>query len=221
MEALLIILYLILIESVLSIDNAAVLAIMVKHLPQEQQGKALKYGIWGAFIFRGICLVLASWLVKFTILKVLGGLWLIWLFIKHCMHFENEDKDINNVSSFWGTVILVEIMDLSFSLDNIFAAVALTDNIYLIMTGVFIGILAMRFVAQGFLKLMDKYPSLTDSVYWIILLLGLKLVLSAIGGSVGSFIDSHVFDLVFTLATILIFIVPITRDYVQSTEDSK
>lgn len=56
----------------------------------------------------------------------------------------------------------VEIMDLAFSLDNVFAAVAFTPNILLICIGVFIGILAMRFVAQRFIKLMEKYFSLNQ-----------------------------------------------------------
>jgi predicted tellurium resistance membrane protein TerC len=76
---LLIILNLILIESLLSVDNAAVLATMVLDLPKEQRNKALRYGIIGAYVFRGICLLLASWLVKVWWLKPLGGLYLIYL----------------------------------------------------------------------------------------------------------------------------------------------
>lgn len=64
-QAILIILNLIIIESLLSVDNAAVLATMVMDLPKEQREKALKYGIIGAYVFRGICLVLAAWLVKY------------------------------------------------------------------------------------------------------------------------------------------------------------
>ena len=63
-QAILIILNLIIIESLLSVDNAAVLATMVMDLPKEQREKALKYGIIGAYVFRGICLVLAASLVK-------------------------------------------------------------------------------------------------------------------------------------------------------------
>ena len=80
-QAVLIILNLILIESLLSVDNAAVLATMVMDLPKEQREKALKYGIFDAYIFRGICLVLASWLVKIWWLKALGGVYLIYLFL--------------------------------------------------------------------------------------------------------------------------------------------
>ena len=82
-QAILIILNLIIIESLLSVDNAAVLATMVMDLPKEQREKALKYGIIGAYVFRGICLVLAAWLVKIWWLKAIGGLYLIYLFIKY------------------------------------------------------------------------------------------------------------------------------------------
>src|SRR5690606_29707440 len=79
---------------------------------------------------------------------------------------------------FWATVILVELMDLAFSIDNVIAANAYTKNIILIWVGVFIGILAMRFVAQGFVRLMEKYPFLDTCAYFVIGLLGTKLTLS-------------------------------------------
>src|SRR4051812_43849843 len=82
-QGLLIILNLILIESLLSVDNAAVLATMVMDLPKKQRAKALKYGIFGAYLFRGICLLLAAWLIKIWWLKALGGLYLVYLFYKY------------------------------------------------------------------------------------------------------------------------------------------
>src|ERR1700761_1046109 len=76
---LLIILNLIVIESLLSVDNAAVLATMVIDLPAKQRSKALRYGIIGAYVLRGTCLFLAAWLVKIWWLKPLGGLYLLYL----------------------------------------------------------------------------------------------------------------------------------------------
>jgi YkoY family integral membrane protein len=161
---LLIILNLIVIESLLSVDNAAVLATMVLDLPKEQRNKALKYGIIGAYVFRGICLLIAGWLVKIWFLKPIGGFYLLWLAYsyfknKHSANTEDETVDkqkswlyrstVGALGVFWSTVALVEVMDLAFSIDNVFAAVAFTDHMPLIYIGVFIGILAMRFVAQG------------------------------------------------------------------------
>jgi predicted tellurium resistance membrane protein TerC len=85
---------------------------------------------------------------------------------------------------FWATVASVELMDLAFSLDNVFAAVALAGSIpepqklYVVMIGVFLGILAMRFVAQYFVKLLEKYPALEKAAFTVIGVLGAKLILS-------------------------------------------
>jgi YkoY family integral membrane protein len=229
---LLIILNLVIIESLLSVDNAAVLATMVMDLPKEQREKALRYGIIGAYVFRGICLVLAAWLVTIWWLKPIGGFYLLYLaisfFIKRMNtkkeehHVEAIDKKRNwfyrstvgLVGNFWATVALVELMDLAFSIDNVFAAVAFTDNLYLIYIGVFIGILAMRFVAQGFVKLMEKFSFLETAAYLVIGVLGLKLSSSVIThfapASPGSkFLDSERADLAVSIITVAIFVIPI------------
>ena len=73
---------LIIIESLLSVDNAAVLATMVMDLPEKQRDKALKYGIWGAYIFRGLAMIFAAFLIKIWWLKPLGGLYLLLLVYK-------------------------------------------------------------------------------------------------------------------------------------------
>lgn len=62
-------------------------------------------------------------------------------------------------------------MDMVFSIDNVFAAVALSDKLWVVMTGVFIGILAMRFVAGRFVALMNKYPDLETAAYTVIAIL--------------------------------------------------
>jgi predicted tellurium resistance membrane protein TerC len=82
MTEVLIFLNIMILEIVLSIDNAAVLAAMVKELPKEQQKKALTYGIAGAYVFRGLALLFASVLIKLVWLKVAGGLYLMYLAYK-------------------------------------------------------------------------------------------------------------------------------------------
>ena len=232
-QALLIILNLIIIESLLSVDNAAVLATMVMDLPKEQRKRALKYGILGAYIFRGICLVLAAWLVKIWWLKTIGGLYLIYLFIDYFKSKSTPKKDddtlnkeVNRIykyttglfGKFWSTVILVEVMDLAFSIDNVFAAVAFTKNIYLIWIGVFIGILAMRFVAQSFVKLMEKYPFLETAAFVVIGILGIKLLLSFPAhyfkeNPIFHFIETESFDMLISLITVLVFVIPILTSF--------
>ncbi|GAA4469949.1 DUF475 domain-containing protein [Nemorincola caseinilytica] len=220
---------LVLIESLLSVDNAAVLATMVMNLPKEQRSRALKYGIFGAYFFRGICLFLASWLVKIWWLKGLGGLYLIYLAISWVFkkdHKKEEEQEIKKegsmlyratvgrIGKFWATVVAVEVMDLAFSLDNVFAAVAISKNILVIMAGVFIGILAMRFVAQAFVKLLEHYPFLEACAYLVIGILGLKLTLSLVshfypGSAFDQVLQGHEAEWITSVLTIAIFIVPV------------
>jgi YkoY family integral membrane protein len=227
--AMLIILNLIVIESLLSVDNAAVLATMVMDLPPDQRKKALKYGIIGAYVFRGICLILAAWLTTIWWLKPLGGLYLLYLafdYFKSKWTPKTEDDTLNKNESkiykltlgklgpFWATVVLVEIMDLAFSIDNVFAAVAFTDKIFLICVGVFIGILAMRFVAQGFVKLMEKYAFLETSAFLVIGLLGVKLTISLVThfypeSPISKFLEGESADLLVSMGTVSIFALPL------------
>jgi YkoY family integral membrane protein len=174
-------------------------------------------------------LLLAAWIIKIWWLKPLGGLYLlylVWAWWKGKQTPEKEDDTLNKegnwlykvtvgaLGSFWATVALVEIMDLAFSIDNVFAAVAFSDNIILICLGVFIGILAMRFVAQGFVTLMEKYPFLETAAFVVIAILGLKLLLSLYehfqpNTTVSKFLGSHAADWGVSIITISIFILPI------------
>lgn len=227
---LLVILNLIVIESLLSVDNAAVLATMVIDLPKEQRSKALRYGILGAYVFRGICLFLAAWLVKIWWLKPLGGLYLLYLafgyFKGKTSDAGGEDENINKneswiykstvgaIGTLWATVVLVEVMDLAFSIDNVFAAVAFTDHVFLIYTGVFIGILAMRFVAQAFVKLMEKFTFLETVAFVVIGVLGIKLTASLYthiypASPFSGFLEGKSVDLFVSLFTVAVFIVPV------------
>jgi YkoY family integral membrane protein len=220
---------LILIESLLSVDNAAVLATMVIDLPQEQRGKALKYGIIGAYLFRGLAMLFAGLLIKIWWLKPLGGLYLLYLVYDWYkgQQTETEEDDyvdkqgnwlykltVGSFGNFWATVALVELMDMAFSIDNFFAAVAFSPNLILVLTGVFIGIFAMRFIAQWFVKLMEKYAFLEASAFVVIGILGVKLLLSLYshfytGSEVSRFLESRMADISMSVITVLVFFVPI------------
>ncbi len=226
--SLLIILNLILIESLLSIDNAAVLATMVMDLPLNQRSRALRIGIIFAYIFRGLCLLFASYLIKITWLKLVGALYLLYLCFNYFKKKEPEseihpDRSKSKLfkflhqylGTFWSTVAMVELMDLVFSIDNVFAAVVYAkDNIYLIWIGVFIGIITMRLVATIFVKLMEKFPLLNTAAFVVIGLLGLKLLLSFICTtfqltSLCEILENKQSDFLFSLFTLLVFCIPI------------
>jgi YkoY family integral membrane protein len=220
---------LIIIESLLSVDNAAVLATMVMDLPEKERDKALKYGIWGAYIFRGLAMIFAAFLIQIWWLKPLGGIYLLYLVYDFWKGKQTEGKDddvldknsnwlykatVGSLGTFWATVALVELMDMAFSIDNVFAAVAFTPNIILVCFGVFIGILAMRFIAQWFVKLMGKYAFLETAAFVVIAILGIKLTLSLYEhfypeSTLSEFLGSHTADIGISILTVSIFFVPI------------
>jgi len=211
MTEVLIFLNIMILEIVLSIDNAAVLAAMVKELPKEQQKKALTYGIAGAYVFRGLALLFASVLIKLVWLKVAGGLYLMYLAYKALSSNVEQGGEskmsikIPFLSALWSTIVAIEVMDLVFSIDNVFAAVAFTPNLWLICGGVFIGILAMRFATTKFVKVLEKNPILEKVAYWVIGALGLKLVSSYWLHD----LNTESIDAVFSILTLLAFIIPL------------
>ncbi len=226
----LIILNLIIIEGLLSIDNAAVLATMVMHLPEKDRSRALRIGLVFAYLFRGTALLLAGYLLTIDWVKLIGGGYLLFIgikffydkWVKHKSLQDEVKEELNEIkpqkrifglNQFWSTVVMVEAMDLVFSLDNVLAAGALTPNIILVCLGVFIGIITMRIAALYFVKLMAIFPFLDTAAFMVILLLGAKLVYHYFVPHTHSddagFMDKYGFAL-FTLAT---FIVPIITAY--------
>jgi YkoY family integral membrane protein len=182
------ILMLVFLEGLLSADNALVLAVMVRHLPRAQQKRALRYGIWGAFVFRAIAVVLSAVLIRFWLFKVVGGAYLLYLAGTHFLSRE-EDVHANRTtrfgSGFWGTVISVELADIAFSIDSIVAAVAMAPDRYgdnwklaIVFIGGILGIMMMRFVAGLFIILLERFNGLAVGAYVLVGWIGLKLVLS-------------------------------------------
>lgn len=178
LSALPIIISLIILEGLLSVDNALVLAAMVKHLPEKQQQTALKAGLIGAYVLRGVALLFVGFLIANPWVRLLGGGYLIYLMCSHLGVGEGDGDEAHGSkqAGFWGTVFAVELADLAFSIDNVIAAVALSPKMWVVVTGVFIGILAMRFVAGAFIKLLDKFPILAQIAYVLVGFIGVVLV---------------------------------------------
>jgi YkoY family integral membrane protein len=182
--------WLVILEGLLSADNALVLAVIVQHLPPKQQKKALHFGIWGAFVFRLIAVLMASLLIKSWWIQVLGGLYLIFVSVRHFTAHSNESgaAKARFGSGFWGTVANVEIADIAFSIDSILAAVAMAEGLPqhvqkneqlkmgIIYLGGILGIVAMRFVAGFFLRLLKRFPGLVVGAYLLVAWIGMKLV---------------------------------------------
>ena len=107
--ALPIIISLIILEGLLSVDNALVLAAMVKHLPEKQQNLALKAGLIGAYVLRGVSLLFVGFLIANPWVRLVGGAYLIYLMCKHLGIGEEGEENAHTASGgFWSTVIAVE-----------------------------------------------------------------------------------------------------------------
>ena len=174
-------------EGILSVDNALVLAILARHLPKEQQKKALTYGLFGAFAFRLIALLLVSTLVKWTWVKFVGGGYLIFLAVKHLFFVSPAEPEPSESTkakaagaSFWKTVVMIELTDIAFAADSILAAVAMTNKLWVVYIGGVLGIVCMRLAASQFIRLLEKFPRLERTAYLLILVIGIKVVIEGL-----------------------------------------
>lgn len=207
----------VLIEALLSIDNATILTTLVKNINKKDRKKALNYGIFGAYFFRIISLIFAAVIINMWWLKLIGGLYLIYLGINHFLKTQKEENNlfkINFFSKILGTILYVELIDFLFSIDNIFAGISYSNNPLLIFLGVFISLFLLRISTVKLLKLTEKYSSLEDSAFFIIILLGLKLIISLYekiyqDDNFTLFLQSKSFQISFTLTNIIILIIPI------------
>jgi len=174
---------LVVLEGLLSADNALVMAIMVLGLPKRQHAQALRYGLLGGFVCRVTATLLAVYLIRLILVKLLGGLYLLYLTYSHFWGHENAaDRRLAppakawlGMPAFWATVVKVELVNLAFSIDSILVAVAMTPKIWVVVTGGILGIVAMRLVVGQLLVLVQRYPALVDGAFIIIAWVGVKL----------------------------------------------
>ena len=176
---------LVVLEGLLSADNALVLAILVLGLPREEQKRALRYGILGAFTFRVLAILLATYLMRMSWVRLAGGAYLLYLAYAHFFrrdeqasrHAPPQARPAFGLSAFWATVVRVEFVDIAFSVDSILVAVALSNKLWVIVLGGILGIIAMRLVAGQLITLIRRYPALVDGAFVIIAWVGVKLLL--------------------------------------------
>jgi len=215
----LVILTLAALEGILSVDNSLVLAILVRSLPREQQKKALSYGIVGAFLFRIAALILAAHLMRFTIFKAIGGLYLVYLAMKHMFFVFKEDAHQPRpatAGNFWRTVLVVELTDLAFSIDSITTAVAMSAKIMVVWLGGILGIVFLRFAAGFFIRLLERLPRLEDLAYQLIFFIGTKLLLESLHIEIPHAIFWVMMAVIATLGASLVY-----RDHYQTVSKSR
>ena len=203
-----IVIQLIFLEGILSIDNAAVIGALVTPLPEDkrvewpkglqrfgdwlhpvlgnQRLAALRVGLLGAYVGRGVMLFMTSFLINNPWIKLIGAAYLIRLAFENLGDMtgggSEEGEELQPIQSkaFWATVLTVETMDLIFSIDNVVAAVSLSDKIWVVMVGVAIGILTMRFAAGIFSYAVLREPILKQAAYVLVLSIGIELILEEV-----------------------------------------
>jgi YkoY family integral membrane protein len=171
-------------EGLLSADNAMVLAVLVLGLPKREQKKALQYGIVGAFAFRIIAIMAAAYLIQIRFVMLVGAAYLLWLpyhhFTAHANAVERrrpkQARPWLGLTAFWATVVKVELTDIVFAIDSILVAVAMSNKLWVIITGGILGVIAMRLVIGQMLVLVNRYPPLVDGAFIIIAWVGVKLL---------------------------------------------
>lgn len=190
---------LIILEGVLSIDNALVLGLLARRLPEHQQKRALTYGLVGAFAFRIVAISLATFLLDWHVMKLIGGAYLLYIAIKHFVsHGADEEgtpgapdgtvaPSLTKYAAFWPTVLVIELTDIAFAIDSILAAIGLVSHapeahvgqhpkLWVVIVGGMLGVILMRFAAILFIKLLEKFPRFESAAYLLVILIGSKLV---------------------------------------------
>ena len=176
-------------EILLSADNAIALASLTKSLKNStDRTNALNIGITISLIFRILLILLSSFLLKFLFIRIFAGLYLIYLFFSNVILRNkkietslSDDLTITNKNlDFLKIVALLSITDLAFSVDSITTAVAISDQYILIVIGALIGVIALRFTSEIFLRLLEYFIRLEMAGYIAILIIGVKLILNTL-----------------------------------------
>ena len=176
-------------EILLSADNAVALASLSKSLKNStDRTNALNIGITISLLFRILLILLSSFLLKFLFIRIFAGLYLIYLFFSNVI-LKNKKTDnsvtddistTNKNFDFLKVVALLSITDLAFSIDSITTAVAISDQYILIVIGALIGVIALRFTSEIFLRLLEYFIRLEMAGYIAILIIGVKLILNTV-----------------------------------------
>ncbi|MBZ8180052.1 MAG: DUF475 domain-containing protein [Oscillatoria sp. PMC 1051.18] len=179
----LILLILVLLEAVLSADNAVALASIAQGLEDPKlQRSALNFGLVAAYVLRIALIITATWVVQFWQFEVAGAAYLLWLVFNYFSSPEDEDHNRkgSQFSTLWQAIPIIAITDLAFSLDSVTTAIAVSDQTWLIIAGGTMGVIALRFLAGLFIRWLDEYTHLEDAGYITVGFVGIRLLLKAL-----------------------------------------
>ena len=176
---------LVILELILSADNAVALAAIARASRNpEQERLALNIGIGLAMMLRVGLIALAQWVLQRAWVQLLAAAYLFWLFVNHLRQSSQDTADqttslANSSPSrpLLRTVLLLGFTDLAFSIDSVAAAVAVSDQILLISTGAVIGIFALRFTSGLFIRWLDEFDRLERAGFLSVAFVALRLLI--------------------------------------------
>ncbi|MES1025701.1 hypothetical protein ABN584_22670 [Gloeocapsa sp. BRSZ] len=182
-EATLVLIILIFLESVLSADNAIALAAIAQGLEDKKlERQALNFGLVVAYVLRISLILTATWVTKFWQFELLGAAYLLWLVFQYFTSDDNPEHEHHGprFANLWQAIPVIAFTDLAFSLDSVTTAIAVSQEKWLVITGATIGIIALRFMAGLFIRWLDEFVHLEDAGYITVALVGLRLLLRVI-----------------------------------------
>ncbi|HEY9742243.1 MAG TPA: hypothetical protein V6C90_17285 [Coleofasciculaceae cyanobacterium] len=182
-EAPVVLLILVVLEAVLSADNAIALAAIARGLEDSQlQRRALNFGLVAAYVLRVSLILTATWVVQFWQFELLGAAYLLWLVFQHFSSETEEDERHHGprFNSLWQAIPIIAVTDLAFSLDSVTTAIAISDKTWLVITGGTIGVITLRFMAGLFIRWLQEYVHLEDAGYITVGFVGLRLLVRAL-----------------------------------------
>ncbi|MCL1472150.1 TerC family protein [Argonema antarcticum] len=181
-ETLLLLLILVILEAVLSADNAIALAAISKGLEDAKlQRQALNLGLLVAYVLRMSLILTATLVTQFWQFELLGAAYLLWLVFQYFTSNKDEDGEHHGprFATLWQAIPMIALTDLAFSLDSVTTAIAVSKQTWLVLTGATIGIIALRFMAGLFIRWLDEFEHLGDAGYFTVGLVGLRLLARA------------------------------------------
>jgi YjbE family integral membrane protein len=158
MELLLLILEILLVNLVLSGDNAVVIALASRNLPQENRKKAVWWGALAAVGLRIILTVVAVYLLKIPFIQIAGALLLFWVAVS-LLKDDGESKNIEGANSLWKAIRTIVVADFIMSLDNVLAIASIAENrIWIMAVGVALSIPIIVWGSQLIMVVLHKFP---------------------------------------------------------------
>ncbi|BCJ86093.1 YjbE family putative metal transport protein [Effusibacillus dendaii] len=149
---------LVVVNFVLSGDNALLIAMATANLPPYQRRLAMTVGIIGAMVLRILLTAVAAELMSVPLVKTVGALLLI-LIAATLTGGEESDKQTASGTTFWSGVSMVLLADVTMSLDNVAALAGMTDgNFTLLLTGLAISMVLMLVASAGISTILEQFP---------------------------------------------------------------